>query len=49
MYLMGYFEVQDAEYSGKRRLGVGMGDDIKVKVGRIKDYEDDEEGTAIRD
>ena len=24
---------------GKKRIGGGMGDDIKVKLGRIRDYE----------
>ena len=46
VYMMGYFEVQDSEYDGKRQLGAGMGDDIKVKVGRIKDYEEEMSGAV---
>ena len=38
-YMMGYFELYDLEYEGKKRNGAGMGDDIKVKLGRIRDYE----------
>ena len=38
-YMMGYFETYDLEYEGKRRYNAGQGDDIKVLMGRIRDYE----------
>ena len=38
--MMGYFEIQDLEYRGEKRLAAGMSDDIKVKLGRVRDYEE---------
>ena len=37
--MMGYFEVQDLEYGGKKRLAAGMSDDYKVRLGRVRDYD----------
>ena len=38
-YMMGYFEIQDLEYRGEKRLAAGMSDDIKVMLGRVRNYE----------
>lgn len=36
---MGYFDTYNLESQGKWRHTFGMSDDIKVKLGRIRDYE----------
>ena len=38
-HMLGFFEVYDLEYGLERRLGAGMSDDIKLKMGRVRDYE----------
>lgn len=37
--MMGYYEILDLEYEGGKSVAAGMSDDIKVKLGRIRDYD----------
>ena len=35
---MGYYETYELEYTGDARISAGLGDDLMVTMGMIRDY-----------